>query len=228
MSDDEKTETSKLSGLGRVPLHRPTRKAPAVSIIISGRNEIDYVRAFPTAQSHLIRAEFELVFVDTGSTDGTNDAAIDIGFKVHAAPASERSSDADLRNRGWRISHGKLLLFLDAGAPYYPEFLPKAMYTMRDETVGAAIPLLRQQRVPGEPAVFSAPNGVADAVGHHALVRRGCMRQLDGFRAAGTPETDFADRLSGHGFALRGVKVRQAAVPEPGSMVDALKRLFPR
>jgi hypothetical protein len=72
------------------------------------------------AQTH---ADFELVAVDDGSTDGTADALAEIGDSRLRYVWQPNRGPAAARNAGVRLSRGSLLTFLDSDNRWLPDHL---------------------------------------------------------------------------------------------------------
>ncbi len=68
----------------------------------------------------------ELIYVDSGSTDGSVSVATDRGWKVVALEVG-RPTAARGRNAGWRAAHGETVLFLDGDTVLHPSFVIEAM-----------------------------------------------------------------------------------------------------
>ena len=92
---------------------QPRPSLPSLSVVIIGRNEGERLeRCILTAQAVKGWEPLEVLYVDSGSTDGSPDVAIRLGATVLPLPAG-RFTAARARNLGWRQAKGEMILFLD-------------------------------------------------------------------------------------------------------------------
>src|ERR1700753_3518935 len=88
--------------------------APTLSVVVIGRNE--GARLERCLQSVFAirgwQGAVEVIYVDSGSTDGSCGLARSLGCRV-VELNSERPSAALGRNAGWRMAMAPLILFLD-------------------------------------------------------------------------------------------------------------------
>lgn len=122
--------------IGATELEGPTAVSPAVSIIMVCHNgsrflgeALDSVRA----QSF---GDWELVFWDNGSTDGS--AAIARGYDPRVRPCGGpcRLATDRARNQAIRLSRGRYLAFLDADDLWRPDKLERQVTRMAQGDVG--------------------------------------------------------------------------------------------
>lgn len=114
--------------------HADRAKRPdeaTISIIIP---TLDEARAIDALLSQLepLRGRCEIVFVDGGSSDGTREAILDVGFRLIDAP---RGRGGQL-NAGARASSGQILFFLHADSTLPPDPLGEIRRAMRGHRVG--------------------------------------------------------------------------------------------
>lgn len=87
-----------------------------ISIVIPVRNGGDDLRScLERIGRQQIDEELEIVVVDSGSTDGSAQAAADFGATVHTIPAAE-FHHGRTRNLGARIARGETLVFVSQDA----------------------------------------------------------------------------------------------------------------
>jgi GT2 family glycosyltransferase len=117
---------------------QPLGAAPAVTVVIPTRNRLIQLER---ALEALIRqswnkTDMEVVVVDNVSTDGTADwveefrerapyRLILVRREVDAGPASSR-------NAGWRVSRGRILIFLDSDIELVDGWIEKAVAFLAD------------------------------------------------------------------------------------------------
>ena len=107
-----------------------------VSVVVIGRNEGERLRRCleSIAQMNHPTFNFEILYVDSGSTDNSVTLAKDLGATVIALHP-ERPSAALGRNAGWRAAHGETILFLDGDTILNPDFVSAALLRLADPEV---------------------------------------------------------------------------------------------
>jgi glycosyltransferase involved in cell wall biosynthesis len=101
---------------------------PAVSIVIIGRNEAGNIQK---CVESVLEIEYpqellEIIYVDTGSTDGTQNIARTMGVKV-VEELNKLPSAALARNKGLAESNNRIVHFLDGDMVIDPGYLKKAV-----------------------------------------------------------------------------------------------------
>lgn len=99
----------------------PTRpQRPKLSFIIPALNEERNIsNAILSIQASVENHDFEIIIVDNGSEDATRTRAENLGAKVLERP---ELTIAALRNEGFRLSNGCLLIFIDADVTLGPNW----------------------------------------------------------------------------------------------------------
>jgi rhamnosyltransferase len=89
---------------------------PVISVVIPVKNGGEcFARCLDGIRSQEIHDEVEIIVIDSGSVDGSVEAARHRGARVHQIPAHQFSHGAS-RNLGARLSSGQLLVFLSQDA----------------------------------------------------------------------------------------------------------------
>lgn len=186
-----------------------------ISVVVIGRNEgqrlLDCLRAVHAAQWADLR--YELIYVDSGSTDGSADHAAALGARVIAVQPL-RPSAALGRNAGWRAALAPLVLFLDGDTLLHPAFVHAAQQALHGHPERAAIWGHRRERYPMQ-SVFNRvldldwvyPAGDTAFCGGDALFRRSALAEVDGFNdnlIAGE-EPELCARLRQRGWRIRHI-----------------------
>jgi glycosyltransferase involved in cell wall biosynthesis len=99
---------------------------PRVSVVIPAYNSAAHIGetlASVLGQTHLDR---EIIVVDDGSTDATPDVVASFGPAVKYL-AQRNAGVGAARNRGYRLSTGDYLAFLDADDVWVPDFLERSL-----------------------------------------------------------------------------------------------------
>jgi glycosyltransferase involved in cell wall biosynthesis len=178
----------------------------ALSIVVIGRNEGDRLeRCLESVARMTFAGSFEVIYVDSASSDGSASRAADLGAKVELKGG--RPSAGRARNAGWRISSGPLVLFLDGDTIVDPDFVVRAFPEFQDTRV--MVVSGHRREIHPEASIYSrvldlnwsCPPGPAEFCGGDALMRRTALEETDGFNAdliAGE-EPDLCRRIRARG-----------------------------
>src|SRR4051794_40424384 len=141
-------------------INRPmTSRAPAVSVLVpTYQRRADVGRAVRSILAQAYR-DFEVIVVDDGSTDGTEEEIARVGVRYLW---QENRGVSAARNAGLRVARGRIVAFLDSDNTWFPDHL--------DVVVGA---------LEVHPSVVAA----STAPGYHVGTRleRGRMRVVQPF-----------------------------------------------
>jgi glycosyltransferase involved in cell wall biosynthesis len=108
---------------------------PLVSVIITTKNEEDYLAFCLESLKKQSYGKVEIIVVDNGSSDKTVSIAITMGVKVYQK-GPERSAQ---RNFGAKISKGEILIFLDADMELEKDVVKECVEEMSDMEIMALI-----------------------------------------------------------------------------------------
>jgi glycosyltransferase involved in cell wall biosynthesis len=116
----------------------PSPVLPGLSVVIIGRNEGERLeRCILSTQAIQGWQPAEILYVDSGSTDGSLDLARRLGATV--LPLSPGAfTAARARNLGWRHATGELILFLDGDTILNSDFPLAALAELRKDPANAA------------------------------------------------------------------------------------------
>lgn len=113
-------------------------RLPVLSVVIIGRNEGERLeRCILSAQAIDGWVPAEILYVDSGSTDGSVDLATRLGATVLPLPPGPFTA-ARARNLGWRHASGELILFLDGDTILNSAFPRAALAELEKDTANAA------------------------------------------------------------------------------------------
>ncbi len=182
-----------------------------IAVVAIGRNE--GARLLACLQS-VVDSVALVVYVDSGSTDGSVDAARELGAEVVELDMSIPFTAARARNAGWRRVHEmnqaiEWVQFVDGDCMLDPAWLDTASAFLSDHQDVAVVCGRRRERFPEATAYnflcdyeWNTPIGEAAACGGDALMRFAVLRSIDGYRedliAGEEPEMCFRLRERGH------------------------------
>jgi glycosyltransferase involved in cell wall biosynthesis len=187
---------------------------PALSVVIIGRNEGDRLeRCILTAQAIEGWAPTEILYVDSGSTDGSLELAARLGAAVLPLPPGAFTA-ARARNLGWRHASGKLILFLDGDTILNADFPLAALTELEKNAANAAVWGHRREicaclsvyvRVLDLDWIY--PPGEALFFGGDVLVRRVALEAVNGFDEAliAGEEPEMCRRMRNLGWRIQHI-----------------------
>ena len=159
----------------------------AVVAVVIGRNEgARLVACLRSLQGQVAR----VVYVDSGSTDGSPAAARDLGAEVVALDMSLPFSAARARNEGLaRVGAAPFVQFLDGDCVLQPGWIGAALAHL-DAHPQAVVVCGRRRELYPERSVYNrlcdrewdTPIGLAKACGGDALMRVAALRAVGGYR----------------------------------------------
>lgn len=160
-----------------------------VSVVVIGRNEGQrLLRCLQSVQqAQWGRLRWEMIYVDSHSSDGSMAAAQQAGAQVLTL-GDARPCAAAGRNIGWRAARGVLVLFLDGDTLLEPGFVMQALRALQANAQVVAVWGHRRELDPAQ-SIYTrvldldwvfAP-GRVDYFGGDVLVRRQALADVDGF-----------------------------------------------
>lgn len=162
---------------------------PIVDAVVIGRNEGERLRACLTSLAGQVR---RVVYVDSGSTDGSVAMATALGAVVLALDVSQPFTAARARNAGWRALAADppdFVQFVDGDCAVDADWVGKALSAFAAHPAAVVICGRRRERFP-EASVFNrladdewnTPVGKALACGGDALIRFDALQSVGGYR----------------------------------------------
>jgi len=195
------------------PGQAATASEPRVGVIVIGRNEGERLRQ--CLASVLGRAR-RIVYVDSGSTDGSVELAASLGAIVHALDLQRPFTAARARNEGARRLQTcgeelDFIQFVDGDCEVAPGWLGASAFFLRERPEIAAVCGRRRERHP-ERSVYNllcdlewdTPVGATKACGGDVLMRSSAFQEVGGFREdliAGE-EPELCVRLRNNGWLI--------------------------
>jgi glycosyltransferase involved in cell wall biosynthesis len=161
--------------------------APIVDAVIIGRNEGARLTHCLQSVAPQVR---RLIYVDSGSTDGSLDAATAAGAVCVPLDLTRPFTAARARNAGAaRLSDADFVLFIDGDCLLQPGFVAAALGAFEDHPAAVVICGRRREAHPGASvynrlcdAEWDTPVGPTRACGGDALIRLAAFRAVGGYR----------------------------------------------
>jgi GT2 family glycosyltransferase len=190
-----------------------TTHLSAVGAVVIGRNEGE--RLIHCLKSLVKNCDY-VVYVDSGSSDGSLAAANRLGADVVELDLDTPFTAGRARNAGFdyldkRRSHLELIQFVDGDCEVLPDWLASATQFLEEHPEVALVCGRRCERFP-EASIYNAmchrewdtPIGPAHACGGDFLIRRDVFRQAQGFadELIAHEEPEFCGRLRAAGHKI--------------------------
>jgi GT2 family glycosyltransferase len=201
-----------------------------VGAVVIGRNEGQrLINCLASMQGEATR----LVYVDSGSTDGSVEEARKVGAEIVLLDTSEPFTAARARNAGYQaLATGPnppdYIQFVDGDCTLEPGWLTHAAHAL-DETADIGIITGWRAEIHPQASVYNAmcdfewhrPAGDIDACGGDMMVRRSLFEKLDGFnpRVIAAEDDEFCVRV-------RKTNARVHRLPIPMTYHDAAMLRF--
>lgn len=191
-----------------------TGSTPLLSVVIIGRNEgARLTRCIRSAQAiRDLRGAFEIIYVDSASTDDSVERARALGVSVIVVHP-HRPSAALGRNAGWQAARAPYVLFLDGDTILDPHFVARALPLFKDPNVAVVWGHRRELRP--EASVYNRvldldwiyPPGPSELCGGDALMRRSALAGVNGFddRLIAGEEPELCQRLRTLGYRIEHI-----------------------
>lgn len=189
----------------------------SLSIVVIGRNEgerlANCLRSVHAANTG--GHAFELIYVDSDSTDGSPERARTLGATVLSVNPT-RPAAASGRNAGWRAAGGDYVLFLDGDTLLDADFIPAALAAIESDPSIAAVWGHRREIAPAA-SIYNRtldldwiyPPGDTEFCGGDALFRREALVRANGYddTLIAGEEPELCARLRAMGYRIRHIDV---------------------
>ncbi|CAM2010055.1 glycosyltransferase [Acanthopleuribacter pedis] len=161
-----------------------------VSVVIIGRNEGERLTRCITSVKEMDfdPEKYEIIYVDSGSTDGSQENAEKLGARVFELD-TDKPTAAKGRNKGCHEAKAPLLFFLDGDTIVDPGFLTKATTFLAEHEDVAAVSGFRKEIHP-ENSVYNKildlewlhHEGESQYCGGDTVMRRDALIEAGGYK----------------------------------------------
>lgn len=166
---------------------QPASGQPNVDAVVIGRNEGARLLACLASLQGQVR---RVIYVDSGSTDGSVIAALAAGSEVVALNMGLPFTAARARNAGMALLSGEgFVLFLDGDCQLQPGFVAAGLAAFARHPAAVVVCGRRRERFPDATLYnrlcdreWDTPIGPAKACGGDALMRLAAVQALGGYR----------------------------------------------
>jgi glycosyltransferase involved in cell wall biosynthesis len=188
---------------------------PALSIVIIGRNEGERLTRCLQSVSAARGGEgkTELIYVDSASTDGSQQAAASFDAQVVVLHGGVQTA-ARARNAGWQRASAPYILFLDGDTILHQQFIETACKALESDPSIAAVWGHRRELHP-ERSIYNRvldldwvyPAGNTDFCGGDVLMRRTVLAQVEGYDPGliAGEEPELCRRLRALGYRIEHI-----------------------
>ena len=209
--------TESLSGNSMQTLaeeRRPRKSAkenPVLSVVVIGRNEgARLVRCLESInQMRPVGGPIEIIYVDSGSTDGSVEQAAQFEVKIKRLESASPCA-ASGRNAGWRAASAPIIFFLDGDTVLAPGFVSDAIAELDDPKI--AVVFGNRREIDPNASIYTrvldrewiAPAGAVEFCGGDALIRREVLERVGGFdeRLIAGEEPEMCRRIRALGLTI--------------------------
>jgi GT2 family glycosyltransferase len=195
-----------------------------VAIVAIGRNEGQRMVRCLGAAIAQIGNPLAVVYVDSGSTDGSLSRAAAMGVTTVELEPRGRFTAAMARNFGWGVVRNRMpeigfIQFLDADCEMLPGWIEAALAKLESDPEVAGVAGILRERFPGATIYnklcdmeWQAPAGETRAVGGNAMYRVKALSEIGGFNPSliAGEEPEMCLRLRERGWRLWRLEVPMA------------------
>lgn len=161
-----------------------------IGFVAIGRNEGERLKL---CLRSLVKESPRVVYVDSGSTDGSAEFARALGVEVLPLDTAQTFTMSRARNAGWKLLLEKwpetgLVHFVDGDCELIEGWVPEAAGFLERRPDVAAVCGRRRERFPGKSLFnrlceteWNTPVGEAKSCGGDSLIRRSALEQVGGY-----------------------------------------------
>lgn len=191
--------------------------APVLSVVVIGRNEGQRLaRCLESIQAiRRLTGSIELIYVDSGSTDGSPQLAESFGAKAIVL-RTDHPTAALGRETGWRNASSEFVLFLDGDTVLHPDFPVRALDAITSDPMIAAV-WGHLREIHPEHSLYNRvldldwifPLGEISLCGGNVLMRRRALEVSGGYDTSliAGEEPEMCCRIRAHGYRIFHVDI---------------------
>lgn len=187
-----------------------------LSVIVIGLNEGTRLKSCleSTLSMDFPKDKYEVIFVDSGSTDDSVEIAQQYPIQVIKTHPSKPTA-ARARNEGAKVGRGNYFLFLDGDTILDSDFVKTALPHFSDPKIAVICGKRQETNLQGSlyhqilNIDWNYPPGLIASCGGDAIFRRTAFEEVSGFDSelqAGE-EPDLCRRLRGSGWKILGLDI---------------------
>lgn len=195
---------------------------PSLSVVVVTYNEADRVRTCLESVFDACEAvpDVEVVLVDSNSTDGTVERALEYPVTVLRIPDDELTTPAAGRHVGTRHASGDRILFVDGDMELADGWLPRALERLEEPGVAAVDGHLDEPAEDDEVRTVDSVRGVA-------LYEADALEAVGGFDPfmQSVEDVNLGYRLTADGYRLERLPEVAAHHPPGDVLTEPLRRL---
>src|SRR5277367_1117424 len=182
-----------------------------LSVVVIGRNEGERLSRCLESISHMrpLQGSIEVIYVDSGSTDGSLERAVQFKAKVKRLESANPCAAA-ARNVGWRVAKAPIIFFLDGDTVLESNFVADTIAELNDPKV--AVVFGNRREIKPKASIYNrlcdldwiAPSGATEFCGGDALIRREVLERVGGYdeRLIAGEEPEMCQRIRTLGFTI--------------------------
>ena len=103
------------------------KKLPKVTVITSSYNQALFIEETIESVLNQDYPNIEYLIFDDNSTDGTQDILARYGDKIRWEILSEKTPQTPTINKGWKMTDGEIITWLNSDDTFYPDSVSKAV-----------------------------------------------------------------------------------------------------
>lgn len=201
---------------------RTDERRPALSVVVVTYDEADRIRTCLDSVFDACEAvpDVEVVLVDSNSTDGTVERALEYPVTVRRIADDDLTTPAAGRHVGTQYASGDRILFVDGDMELADGWLPRALERLAEPGVAAVDGHLNEPPEHDEVRAVDSVRGVA-------LYDAGALAAVGGFDPSmqSVEDVDLGYRLTAGGHRLERLPVVAAHHPPGDVLTEPLRRL---
>lgn len=192
-----------------------------LGVVTIGRNEGERLVECLKSLQKLLPPTVPVVYVDSGSTDGSPETAQKFGYTVLPLDSSMPFTAARGRNTGWKYlvehyPHLEYIQFLDGDCELLPHWLETAVSRLEENPQLAVVCGRVKEKYPHKSVYnllmdmeWNTPVGEALYCGGNALIRVEALKQVDGYNSSLIcgEEPDMCLRLRQRGWKIERLPI---------------------